>query len=708
MSWQLILKEIPFKVRDFRAIDKKAKKIWNEGGRKEKLSEIIVKLIREKYNTSDEELLEDFKKYLETLSDYSKISRVRDKQRYDRFEERKPLDEKNPEDRKRLRELKERDEIVDGLTELFGTILAPNSSTPDEEIIRQFDNFKDRLEREEKRRELKVTTPTKRRRKTKPKIKTAKLDSFEDAFPKSAQMFREWVESFGSKDYNILNELLALVGSPTVGNQETVGRLKKFIKDKNLSDNDKETLTSIANQMLKEIDNKPLSNRRLSGNVVQAKALGLDIAKRSSLNKGNMVIRFGDNQKIEIKGKQKDFLNNFERLDLTKDKFYNNPNTRDIFEYWVEKTGFTGSAEKFIKLDPLDKSEYIKKVMRIIPEYPTNDIKVGLLYRDMFKNREAGLIIEEENAPEEFAYFLQGLRDGIMGGKSVRTAFDFNTLKKFNTNILPKLIDAIKRGVFVDEDGVRQFRLGPPVSKLMNRLGKDQEDKSEIISVIGDVIRGQNISDKYQGSDKDTLAKIESDIREQLKEEVAGKTVASYLLSTFMKLYKKEGILSSILNTKTVIPIEYLTPQEPPKTEKIKEPKGSERIKVLQRGVYDETKKSLDDLLVAIGEEDEIIIKEDIGLILESLNKNQKKKVKAILNIADPTEYFGHDFLKLSELIRLLKTLGVVKGDKKLNKKILRYDEENVKVVKLAARLRKDYERLYSDLREMIYPKSGE
>jgi len=50
MSWQLILKEIPFKVRDFRAIDKKAKKIWNDGGRKEELSKIIVRLIREKYN----------------------------------------------------------------------------------------------------------------------------------------------------------------------------------------------------------------------------------------------------------------------------------------------------------------------------------------------------------------------------------------------------------------------------------------------------------------------------------------------------------------------------------------------------------------------------------------------------------------------------------------------------------------------------------
>jgi hypothetical protein len=705
MSWQLILKEIPFKVKDFRAIDKKARKIWNDGERKEKLSEIIVKLIREKYNTSDEELMEDFRKYLESLSDYAKTSRVRSKQRYDRFEERSLLDETDPKYREKVRELEERDEIVDELTELFGTILAQNTATPDEEIIRQFDKFKDRLEREEKKRELKNTTPKKRRKKTKPKIKTGKLDSFEESFPKSAKMFREWVESTSFRN---LNSLLSLVGSPTIGNNETIGRLKKFIKDEVMSDKDKTALTTIADQMVKENNQKTRSNRRLSGNVIQSRALGLEMGKNSKMGKTQLTIKYANDKSLIIKGKQRNFLDNFERLDLTKDKFYNNSNTQEIFEYWVEESGFTGSAEKFIKLDPLEKSKYIKTIMRSIPEYPTNDIKVGLLYRDVFMDTEAGLIIDEDKAPEEFAYFLQGLRDGITGGKTARTAFDFNTLKKFNNRILPELINSIKAGVFVDEEGNREFRLGPPVSKIMNRLSKEQKDKSEIISVIGDVIRGNNISNKYQGSDKDTLGKIESDIREQLKEKIAGKTVASYLLTTFMQLYKREGILSSILNTKTVIPVEYLTPQTAPETETKKEPKGSDRIKVLSRGAYNETKKSLDNLLIAIGEEDEIIIKEDIGLILESLDKKQKKKVKAILNIADPTEYFGHDFLKLSELIRLLKTLGVVKGDKKLNKKILRYDEENVKVVKLAARLRKDYERLYDDLREMIYPKSGE
>ena len=76
------------------------------------------------------------------------------------------------------------------------------------------------------------------------------------------------------------------------------------------------------------------------------------------------------------------------------------------------------------------------------------------------------------------------------------------------------------------------------------------------------------------------------------------------------------------------------------------------------------------------------------------------------MNAADPTEYFGQDFLKLGEIIKKLKVLGVVKGDKKLNKKVLRYEDENLKVVKLATRLRKDYEKLYSNLRELVYPKA--
>ena len=103
----------------------------------------------------------------------------------------------------------------------------------------------------------------------------------------------------------------------------------------------------------------------------------------------------------------------------------------------------------------------------------------------------------------------------------------------------------------------------------------------------------------------------------------------------------------------------------------------------------------------------EKMLKADIGPVLESLKAKEKKKVKALLSQADPTEYFGQDFLKLGELVDMLKKLGVVKGDSKLKKKIIRYEDENIKVVKLASRLRKQYEELYRDLREVIYPKSG-
>ena len=117
----------------------------------------------------------------------------------------------------------------------------------------------------------------------------------------------------------------------------------------------------------------------------------------------------------------------------------------------------------------------------------------------------------------------------------------------------------------------------------------------------------------------------------------------------------------------------------------------------------DEEGDDIDNMYTDIGK----LLKADVGPILESLDKKKKKKLKVLLSQADPTEYFGQDFLKLGELVDMLKQLGIVKGDAKLKKKIIRYEDENIKVVKLASRLRKDYEGLYQDLRELVYPKSG-
>ncbi|HAI18902.1 MAG TPA: hypothetical protein DCM10_13225, partial [Xanthomarina gelatinilytica] len=57
------------------------------------------------------------------------------------------------------------------------------------------------------------------------------------------------------------------------------------------------------------------------------------------------------------------------------------------------------------------------------------------------------------------------------------------------------------------------------------------------------------------------------------------------------------------------------------------------------------------------------ITKADDGKVLESVDKKKKKQIKMLLSQADPTEYFGQDFLKLGELIDTLKKLGLMKGD---------------------------------------------
>jgi len=93
--------------------------------------------------------------------------------------------------------------------------------------------------------------------------------------------------------------------------------------------------------------------------------------------------------------------------------------------------------------------------------------------------------------------------------------------------------------------------------------------------------------------------------------------------------------------------------------------------------------------------------------LLESLDKKKAKRLKKILQAAEPSEYFGQDFAKLGELIKELKALGFIKEDKKKNKRLDTMDEKNVSVVATAAKLRKDYEVLYRQLRGIVYPKSA-
>jgi len=66
----------------------------------------------------------------------------------------------------------------------------------------------------------------------------------------------------------------------------------------------------------------------------------------------------------------------------------------------------------------------------------------------------------------------------------------------------------------------------------------------------------------------------------------------------------------------------------------------------------------------------------------------------------------GQDFTKLSDLVKELRSLDMMKSDKKMLKKMKKIDEANVSLIAAASELRKDYETLYRQLRGVVYPKS--
>lgn len=91
--------------------------------------------------------------------------------------------------------------------------------------------------------------------------------------------------------------------------------------------------------------------------------------------------------------------------------------------------------------------------------------------------------------------------------------------------------------------------------------------------------------------------------------------------------------------------------------------------------------------------------------LLDSLTDKQRKRLKKVLQASQPTEFFGNDFTQMGQLISILKELDLVKGDTKLNKKMKSMDERNIDIVATATELRKDYELLYQQLRDLVYPR---
>lgn len=111
------------------------------------------------------------------------------------------------------------------------------------------------------------------------------------------------------------------------------------------------------------------------------------------------------------------------------------------------------------------------------------------------------------------------------------------------------------------------------------------------------------------------------------------------------------------------------------------------------------------------GEGDNFVLKEKKQVpkeLLDTLDAKGRKKLKKILQSAEPTEFFGQDFTKLGDLISMLKELDLMKADKKLNKKVKSMDERNIDIVATATKLRKEYELLFRQLRDLVYPTGKE
>jgi len=110
------------------------------------------------------------------------------------------------------------------------------------------------------------------------------------------------------------------------------------------------------------------------------------------------------------------------------------------------------------------------------------------------------------------------------------------------------------------------------------------------------------------------------------------------------------------------------------------------------------------------GEGEDFILKaekQEPKEVLDSLDSKGRKKLKKTLQAAEPTEFFGQDFTKLGELISTLRELDLTKSDKILNKKMKSMDERNIDIVATATKLRKEYELLYRQLRDIVYPTGG-
>jgi len=111
-------------------------------------------------------------------------------------------------------------------------------------------------------------------------------------------------------------------------------------------------------------------------------------------------------------------------------------------------------------------------------------------------------------------------------------------------------------------------------------------------------------------------------------------------------------------------------------------------------------KKGLKSLLEVEEEDREYSLTPELfKMEVSELPEDDRRRIKTFLQDAEPTEFFGEEYLKLTKLIN---TLGDI-VDSSEEGQLEGLDEENLKLIKKLAHLRKRYENLYQDIYGMVY-----
>tara|TARA_R110000824_G_scaffold56950_4_gene155336 strand:- start:2119 stop:4806 length:2688 start_codon:yes stop_codon:yes gene_type:complete len=406
-----------------------------------------------------------------------------------------------------------------------------------------------------------------------------------------------------------------------------------------------------------------------------------------------------------------------------------------IGEYWLQLV-----AKDILKLkegqkatlvyDRLsDKSEVDKALNKIRPKphYPPATSPAFQSFYTKYNK------IYPDSNPDELSVFITTLVDKI-GDKLTTTTGATEEEKqekgvdaflKFTNDTLPEIIKLVKEGISVN---TKTGEITHNFVAAYKAKVDNYSNPNKLLNMVVDMANGKNVSNQLKGIEKSELKTIENKVQTDLIEKIPtgapnAKSVLNYILNAHLEAYDN-NILNMMLGKIERVEGDVTVTSETP-TENIYDVSAREKGFENYADMVAQSKDKLSEVkpLKPLKTEAEVaaeehkrgqgrfrkseILKTDKGLILESINSKEKKRIKTLLQHADPTEYFGQDFLKLGELIDVMKKLGVVKGNVKLDKKIIRYDDKNLKVVKLASRLRKLYEGLYRDLRELVYPDKG-